>query len=87
MSATKELRIQITGNADQFGAAANKAKQYVNELKAQGLDLLTAGVYAGGAAALALRLPLKRCAAHYPHCLVLAACCRRTVSAMAVSWI
>jgi len=36
---------------------------------------------------LALRMPLKRCAAHYPHCLVLAACCRRTVSAMAESWI
>lgn len=36
---------------------------------------------------LALRMPLKRCAAHYPHCIFLTACCRRTVSAMAESWI
>mgnify|MGYP000207957981 CR=1 FL=1 len=52
-NAAKELRIDITGNADKFGEAAKKVESYISELKKQGLDVLTAGVYTGGAAALA----------------------------------
>lgn len=49
----KELRFDIVGNADKFGEAAKKVESYISELKKQGLDVLTAGVYTGGAAALA----------------------------------
>lgn len=49
----RELRIDITGNADKFGEAAKKAQADINTLKSQGLDALTAGVYTGGAIAAA----------------------------------
>jgi hypothetical protein len=51
----REIRYDITGNADKFGEAAKKAQEYVNQLKAQGLDALTAGIYTGGAMALATK--------------------------------
>jgi hypothetical protein len=51
----RELRFDITGNADRFGEAAKKAQEYVNGLKSAGLDALTAGVYTGGAMALATK--------------------------------
>lgn len=51
----REVRIDITGNADKFGEAAKKAQEYVNGLKSAGLDALTAGVYTGGAMALATK--------------------------------
>lgn len=51
----REVRIDITGNADKFGEAAKKAQEYVNGLKSAGLDALTAGAYTGGAMALATK--------------------------------
>lgn len=49
----KELKVNITGNADKLGEAAKKAEGYIRELKNQGLDALTGGLYTGGAIALA----------------------------------
>lgn len=49
----REVRIDITGNADKFGEAAKKVQADINTLKSQGLDALTAGVYTGGAIAAA----------------------------------
>jgi hypothetical protein len=51
----REIRYDITGNADKFGEAAKKAQEYINGLKSAGLDALTAGVYTGGAMALATK--------------------------------
>ena len=48
----RELRIDITGNADKFGEAAKKTKASIDDLKSSGLDLLTGGLYTGGALAL-----------------------------------
>ena len=44
----REVRIDITGNADKFGEAAKKVQADINALKSQGLDALSAGVYTGG---------------------------------------
>lgn len=49
----RELRIDITGNADKFGEAAKKAQAEINALKSKGLDALTMGVYGGGLIAVA----------------------------------
>jgi len=48
----RELRIDITGNADKFGEAVKKTKASIDDLKSSGLDLLTGGLYTGGALAL-----------------------------------
>jgi hypothetical protein len=48
----RELRIDITGNADRFGEAAKKTKASIDDLKSAGLDVLTGGLYTGGALAL-----------------------------------
>lgn len=48
-----KVEVDITGNASKLGEAAGQAQRYINELKKQGLDALTAGVYTGGAMALA----------------------------------
>jgi hypothetical protein len=49
----REVRIDITGNADKFGEAAKKAQADINALKSKGLDALTMGVYGGGLVAAA----------------------------------
>jgi hypothetical protein len=46
--ASKELRVEITGNANQLGAEAKKAQGYIDDLKRGGLNVLTAGAFAGG---------------------------------------
>jgi hypothetical protein len=49
--ASKQLRVEITGNANQLGAEAKKAQGYIDDLKREGLNRLSGGVLAGGAAA------------------------------------
>jgi hypothetical protein len=49
----REVRIDITGNADKFGEAAKKAQAEISALKSKGLDALTMGIYGGGLLAAA----------------------------------
>lgn len=59
MAKAGEVRVDITGNADKLGEQAKRAQKYISDLKdaakSKGLDLLTGGVYTGGAMALVER--------------------------------